>query len=585
MNERLRKLTLKEYLSFVDRYLKPQWPAAVLLAILLIVGNGAQLFIPQIIRYFIDAAIAAEALEKLIRAGILFVAVAFLQHTISVASGYVGAKVSWTAANALRSDVMNHCLSLDMGFYNDHTPGEMIERVDGDVNAIGGLFAQFIIQLVGNMLLAFGIVALLYRENWVIGLGLTVYVAVAFLLLNAIKGIAIVHWRAMRAKSSEFFGFLEEKFAATEDIRSCNAKPFMLNRFFTLTREWLKKQIKAAMMTNVMVNSSFILNAVGVSMALGIGLYLFRGALVSLGTVYLILHYTNLVNIPIQRITSEMEFFQRAMGSFSRVLELTSYKSCIHDGAIRFVDDGALSVDFQGVSFAYEEEQIIRNVSFSLEKGRVLGLLGRTGSGKTTIARLIFRLYDSEHGAILLNGRNIKELKVSSLRQKISMVTQNVHLFRAAARDNLTLFNSGIEDKAILEVIDSLGLGGWYETLSDGLDTIISGASGLSAGEAQLLAFARIFLRKDPGLIILDEASSRLDPATEQLIESAVDKLLENRSAIVIAHRLKTVFRTDDILVLENGEVCEYGKKECLMRDPSSRFHSLLQTGLEEVLA
>jgi ATP-binding cassette subfamily B protein len=579
------KLTFRQYVGFLDRYLKPQWIAAVLLAAFLISSNAAQIAIPQILRTFIDSAKAGAAVSALIRSGILFVSVAFLQQVISVAATYFGQKVAWTAANALRADVMNHCLSLDMSFYNDHTPGEMIERVDGDVSATGGLFAQFMIQLIGNALLALGILLVLFRENWILGLGLTVYVGLAFVLLNSIKNIAIVHWREMRAQSSEVFGFLEERFAGTEDIRSCSAKPFMLNRFFTLTRAWLKKQIKAAMMTNIIVNSSFILHAVGTSAALGLGVYLFRADVISLGTVYLILHYTNLINIPIQRITSEMEFFQRAMGSFSRILELTGEKSGIIGGKTASLPKGPLTVGFDSVSFAYKDEPVIRDVSFTLEKGKVLGLLGRTGSGKTTLARLLFRLYDPQQGEIKIGGTNVRDLDLAFLRQKISMVTQNVHLFRAAVRDNLTLFNRDIPDEAVLQAIEDLGLGRWFGSLSDGLDTVLSGESGLSAGEAQLLAFTRIFLRKEPGLIILDEASSRLDPVTEQLIESTVARLLSDSSAIIVAHRLKTVLRTDEIMILENGRICEYGDKTALMKDTSSRFHSLLQTGLEEVLA
>jgi ATP-binding cassette subfamily B protein len=164
-------------------------------------------------------------------------------------------------------------------------------------------------------------------------------------------------------------------------------------------------------------------------------------------------------------------------------------------------------------------------------------------------------------------------------------VTQNIQLFHATVRENLTFFDASIPDEKILEAIHDLGLSKWYEALPKGLDTELESAGGgLSAGEAQLLAFTRIFLR-DPGLIILDEATSRLDPATEHLIEQAVDKLVRNRTAIIVAHRLGTVQRADDILILENGEIIEYGERARLVDDPSSRFYHLLETGMEEVLA
>ncbi|HAE58786.1 MAG TPA: ABC transporter ATP-binding protein, partial [Anaerolineae bacterium] len=186
---------------------------------------------------------------------------------------------------------------------------------------------------------------------------------------------------------------------------------------------------------------------------------------------------------------------------------------------------------------------------------------------------------------IFLQDSNLCDLQLAALRQKIAIVTQDVQLFRASVRDNLTFFDRSIPDERILKTLRELELDGWLNSLPDGLDSELdTGGRSLSAGEGQLLAFARVFLR-DPGLVILDEASSRLDPATEQRLERAIDKLLQNRTAIIIAHRLGTVHRADDIMILEDGQVQEYGNRQQLAADPQSRFYQLLQTGLEEVLA
>jgi ATP-binding cassette subfamily B protein len=243
-------------------------------------------------------------------------------------------------------------------------------------------------------------------------------------------------------------------------------------------------------------------------------------------------------------------------------------------------------VSFDGVHFAYaENEPVLQEVSFTIEPGRVLGLLGRTGSGKTTIARLLLRLYDAEQGEIALSGIAPQRATLREVRQRVGMVTQNVELFRASVRDNLTLFSPSISDAQLYRVLDDLGLSEWLASLPDGLDTeLAAGGADLSAGQAQLLAFARVFMG-DPGLVILDEASSRLDPATERLIERSVDKLLEGRTAIVIAHRLATVQRADEILILDQGHVIEHGPRAALAGDPGSHFARLLRTGLEEVLA
>jgi len=257
----------------------------------------------------------------------------------------------------------------------------------------------------------------------------------------------------------------------------------------------------------------------------------------------------------------------------------------VRDGSGVEIPAGALGLSFEDVHFAYTaREPVLRGLSFELKPGSVLGLLGRTGSGKSTLARLIFRLYDPNGGHIRLAGVELNAAHLINLRGRIAMVTQEVQLFRASVRDNLTFFDRSIPDARVQAVVDELGLGDWLNALSAGLDSELEpDGRGLSAGEAQLLAMARVFLR-DPGLVILDEASSRLDPATEQRIERAVERLLRGRTAIIIAHRLGTVQRADRILILEEGRACEDGLRAALANDPSSRFSGLLRTGLEEVL-
>jgi ABC-type multidrug transport system fused ATPase/permease subunit len=226
----------------------------------------------------------------------------------------------------------------------------------------------------------------------------------------------------------------------------------------------------------------------------------------------------------------------------------------------------------------------------------VLGLLGRTGSGKSTLTRLLFRFYDPSGGAIRLGAPSrgegcgagelldIRRSRQADLRRCIGMVTQEVQLFQATVRQNLTLFDDTVPDERVRQVIAEVGLGDWLASLPNGLDTHLGAGGGLSAGEAQLLAFARVFLA-DPGLVILDEASSRLDPATERRIEQAVGRLLTDRTAIIVAHRLGTVQRADEIMILEDGHIAEHGPRLALVNDPGSRFAHLLRTGLEDVMA
>ena len=289
---------------------------------------------------------------------------------------------------------------------------------------------------------------------------------------------------------------------------------------------------------------------------------------------------------PLRRLTRQMEDLQKASASLSRIEELQLLATRVHDGPGYPLPSGPIAIEFRELTFGYkEDEPVLHDLSFRLESGRILGLLGRTGSGKTTVARLLFRLYDPQSGEIHIGGTDIRQAKIAALRDQVGMVTQSVQLFRATIRDNLTFFNPEVADDHILHVIEDIGLLPWYEQQPQGLDTQLqSGGQGLSAGQAQLLTFVRVFL-KAPGLVVLDEATSRLDPATEGMIERAIDKLLARCTAIIIAHRLATVRRADDILILDEGRVHEHGPRRDLEKDPNSRFSELLRTGLTEVLS
>jgi ABC-type multidrug transport system fused ATPase/permease subunit len=226
---------------------------------------------------------------------------------------------------------------------------------------------------------------------------------------------------------------------------------------------------------------------------------------------------------------------------------------------------------------------VLRDLSLRLAPGRVLGIVGRTGSGKTSLTRLIPRFYDPRAGTVRLGGVDVRAVSLAAVRARIGVVTQEVHLFHASVRDNVTLFDDSVPDARIEEVLGSLGLAAWARALPDGLDTPLgTGAAGLSAGQAQVLACARILLR-DPDIVILDEASSRLDPATERLVHQALGRLLRGRTGIIVAHRLATVAYADDILVLEDGQAREYGARANLAANPDSRFAELLRTAAAEV--
>ncbi len=621
------KIPIKQYAQLLSQYLRPQWPAAVLLGVLLFSNIALQLISPQIIRTFIDSALAGATMETLTRLAVWFISLALIQQVVSVLGRYLSENIAWKATNVLRSDLADHCLRLDLSFHNAHTPGEMIERLDGDVTALSNFFSQFLFYIVSSIALLVGILALLFREDWRVGLAISIFAIMALAILVRFRNIAVPHWTAERQASADLFGFLEERLAGTEDIRSNGSEAYVMRRFYELMRLLMKRSLKANMMFNVLFNVYFLLFALGNATAFAVSALLYQQALITIGTVYMIFAYTNMLDGPINALVHEIQDLQKAGAGITRIQELLGTQSRIKDdvsrGDLLIPEGSALAIAFQNVTFGYDDnlvkngkngsakpgsngkepaqageepakqpkEIVLKDISFCLEPGKILGLLGRTGSGKTTLTRLLFRFYDPDQGHIRIGSTDstddlidLRQLPRSLLRRQVGIVTQNIQLFNASVRDNLTFFDRRIPDVKMLEMIEALGLQEWFQKLPKGLDTVLdANGGGLSAGEAQLLAFMRIFLR-NPGLVVLDEASSRLDPATEALIERAVERLVQNRTAIIIAHRLGTVQRADEIMVLDNGQILEYGDRERLAADPQSRFSQLLLTGMEEVL-
>ena len=575
---------LNRYWRLLAHYLRPHWPRMSLLALILCGAIAVQVVTPLVASRFIDQATSGGALRDLIVLALLTVGLALVGQILAVAETYVAEKVSWAATNALRADLLAHLLRLDATFHTAHTPGELIERVDGDVATLAHFFSRFVVYVLGNGVLMLGVLGLLYHVDWRVGLGLSAFVALALTAMLRIRAVATPAWAMERQASAAFYGFLGEYLAGLEDIRSSGAGAFVLRRCAEMMRPWLAVTLKAGTWDYAMGATSSGLFALGTAVAFALSALLFREGALTIGTVYLIFQYIELLRQPIERISDDVQDLQQADASMGRIETLLGTAPRLADGPGAALPSGPLAVELDGVSFGYAEDApVLRDVSVRLEPGRVLGVVGRTGSGKTTLTRLLARFYDPQAGVVRLGGVDLRAVRLAAVRTRIGLVTQEVNIFNASVRDNLTLFDDGVPDSRISAVLDTLGLTGWLGELPRGLDTLLGpGGAGLSAGQAQVLACARIFLR-DPDIVILDEASSRLDPATERLAHAALGRLLNDRTGIIVAHRLSTMAYADDILVLEDGQVREHGPRLTLAADPASRFAGLLRVAAEEV--
>jgi ATP-binding cassette subfamily B protein len=570
----------------LPRYLSPYRWQALLLAGILAATIATQLATPLLASRFIDAAVGDGTMETLVALAGLTLALAIAGQGIAIAETWVAERMSWGATNALREDLAGRLLHLDAAFHHAHTPGELLERVDGDVGTLARFFSRFTVYVVGNGLLMAGILVLLFAVDWRIGLGLTLFTIIALGTILCLRAVATPYSAAERQAAADFYGFLGEYLAGLEDIRASGARGFVLHRCAELMRGWLAARMQAQMRGYGMVATSQGLFGLGLAFALALSAMLYRDGALTIGAVFLVFRYTEMLRQPTEQIRNEIQDLQQAGASLGRIETLLSKRCRLADGPGDRLPPGPLAVDLDDIWFGYEPgTPVLRGVTLHLEPRRVLGIVGRTGSGKTTLTRLLPRFYDPDAGAVRLGGVDLRDVAIAATRERIGLVTQDSHLFTASVRDNLTLFDDDVPDERLVAILEALGMGDWLSALPAGLETMLgAGGVGLSAGQTQVLACGRLLLR-EPDVVILDEPSSKLDPATERLVRRAFARLLEGRTGIIVAHRLSTFALADDILVLEDGAVREHGPRLALAADPDSRYAAMLRLAAGEVLA
>ena len=590
-----RQLSLRALWAFMGPRLRAHPRLLFALGACLAAGLALTLTLPLLLRRFIDIALG-ETDGSMAAVALGFLVVALAHQVVSVAMSWVATDLSSRTTNQLRSELTDHVLSLDMSFHRRTPPGELIERVDGDVGQLGVLLSNFVPQMAQEALLLVGVLALLFGIDPLLGGALATYAVLAVGVLSRLRHLGVGAWEKSREAAAKATGFQEEALGATEDVRPNGAASHVVALFLGLNRTWFWASNRANALSGATTIAGLSLFGLSQVIALGIGSSLLGAGSITIGTIYLLTQYTAFLSGPIDGFTYRVRYLQQATAAVNRVVDLAGTRSrLIEAPRPRSLPPGALGVDFDNVDFSYEVseageageegatgEPVLTAVDLHVPAGRSLGLVGRTGSGKTTLGRLLARQYDISSGSLRVGGVEVREVGLDELRNRVAVVTQEVQLFTATIRDNVSLFRE-IPDAELMAVIDEVGLGQWLSTQPEGLASELDPRS-LSAGEAQLLALARTLLR-DPAVVLLDEASARLDPATEARLQSAVDRLLQGRTAVVIAHRLSTLDRVDFIGVLDHGRVVEFGPRGELTANPASEYSRLLAAYRNEVLA
>lgn len=508
-----------------------------------------------------------------------YLAVTVGSDVLTLAVTWWSVELAWRVGNRLRGDLMRHALGLDLAWHGEHSPGLLIERVDGDVDSVVRFASTAVVQLLGNAVMLVGVLVVATWIDWRVGLLLAVAAVVSAALMIRLRTAAVPAYDAEREANARLYGDVEERLGGLEDLRANGAGPYAVHRLHVASARVWRAARRAALHGEggfVAGASTFTLGTVG---TLVIGVWLHRRGEVSVGSILALFRFSQMIRTPVEGIAEQMREAQKAVAGVRRSARLLGTSSAITERARSVLPAGALGVDFDGVSLGYEPGQtVLHGVDLHVPAGSSLGIVGRTGSGKTSLGRLLVRFWDVSEGAVRVGGVDVRDVPLADLRRRVGVVTQEVELFRATVRDNLTMFGTyAASDDRLRAVIADVGLDPWLRGLPRGLDTTIEGDAGLSAGEAQLVAFARVLLA-DPGLVLLDEATSRLDPITEARVTAATQRVRAGRTVVVIAHRLATLDAVDAVVVLDHGVVAEHGDRARLAADPTSRFGALLRT-------
>lgn len=494
---------------------------------------------------------------------------------------YVGQKVVYS----LRSDLFNHLQHMDMAFYEKNATGRLVTRMTNDMENINELYTQVIVTFLADVGIIVGSAAMMFQLNWQLALiALTVAPILAwitFIFRDKIRQA----YRIVRAKLSHINTSLSENFMGIKTIQLFNQEEKFMDEFSEINEDYRlanRHLLNLYAIFRPLVN---LLYYISLFCIIYFGSRLALKQTIEIGIIIAMTLYIDRLFRPIQDLSEKFNILQSSLTSIERVFALFEETSDIPEADHPLpIDSLRGEVEFRDVRFSYVPgEEVLKGISFKAEPGETIAFVGATGAGKSTVINLLSRLYDVDSGSILLDQHDIKEYKIKDLREHIGVVLQDVFLFAGTIRDNIRLMSPNFTDAEIYQAAQYVNADRIINRYADGLDhPVTEGGTTLSAGERQLISFARALLYQ-PDILVLDEATASIDTETEELIQDAIQKLVENRTTFIVAHRLSTIRHADKIIVMKHGQIAESGTHDELIAK-KGLYYDLYRLQYEEEL-
>jgi len=564
-NNRIQSDTVKEYPAWVIikrliLYLRPYWKKVLIALILSVISSALFVVRPYLIKIVIDDYITPGNLNGLTFFMVVFIIIYFLRlfvgYYLNMTTGMVGQNVM----HDLRMKIFSHILSMEMSFFDHNKVGRLMTRTTGDVASLNELFTSGAVRLINNSGILVGIFIVMFILDWKLTLLTLIAAPLIFFAAYLFSKKIRVVYRNIRRSTARINAFLQESIQGIRIIKQMMRAQWSYGKFSSYSHELMKLKIKNVFHYGLFFPTMEFIGAGCIVLVLLYGGQRIYWGTLQLGVMVAFIRLIDMFFWPVREMAENYNVMLAAMASSERIFTLLDTKPSILEPSshVSTVDDS--DIVFDGVWFAYEgEDWVLKDVTFRVAPGERVAFVGPTGAGKTSIINLLLRFYDVNRGRILVGGKNIREVSLSELRKLISHVGQDPFLFNRSVCENITLNGSSIDKNRIREVLSRIDADNFFESLEDGMDTIVmERGSRLSQGQKQLVSFSRA-MAADRKILILDEATSNIDTYTDNLIQKAVPILMKGRTSIVIAHRLSTVRNVDRIHVLARGRIRESG--------------------------